>query len=263
MTDNYLTNLFSLSGKTVVATGGTGELVGAMCEGLALAGANVVLCGRNEQKAKEKIAAIQKKDADAKVSFCQVEVTKRAELEKALKAACDEFGQVDILVNGAGVNSPTPYFEISEEEMEKILNVNLKSVMIACQVFGKYFVDKNIEASIINVGSMSGITPLSKVFTYSVSKAGLLNLTQNLAREWAPQNIRVNALSPGFFPAEQNRKVLTPERVEQIMGHTPMNRFGDAEELVGATLLLASNKAGSFITGANICIDGGFAAMTI
>ena len=109
---------------------------------------------------------------------------------------------------------------------------------------------------------MSGVIPLSRVFTYSATKAAVHNLTKNLAREWATKNIRVNTLVPGFFPAEQNKKVLTPERVEQIMGHTPMNRFGEANELVGATLLLASD-AGSFVTGIEMIVDGGYAAMTI
>ena len=109
---------------------------------------------------------------------------------------------------------------------------------------------------------MSGLIPLSRVFTYSASKAAVHNLSKNLAREWATKNVRVNTLVPGFFPAEQNKKVLTPERVEQIMGHTPMNRFGNANELIGATLLLASD-AGSFMTGTEMVIDGGYAAMTI
>jgi NAD(P)-dependent dehydrogenase (short-subunit alcohol dehydrogenase family) len=106
------------------------------------------------------------------------------------------------------------------------------------------------------------VLPLSRVFTYSATKAAVHNLSKNLAREWATQNIRVNTLVPGFFPAEQNKKVLTPERVNQIMGHTPMQRFGEASELVGATLLLASG-AGSFITGIEMIVDGGYAAMTI
>ena len=109
---------------------------------------------------------------------------------------------------------------------------------------------------------MSGVLPLSRVFTYSMSKAAVHNLSKNLAREWGTRGIRVNTLVPGFFPAEQNRKVLTPERVDQIMGHTPMKRFGEAQELSGAILLLASD-AGSFITGAEILVDGGYAAMTI
>jgi NAD(P)-dependent dehydrogenase (short-subunit alcohol dehydrogenase family) len=110
---------------------------------------------------------------------------------------------------------------------------------------------------------MSGLVPLSRVFTYSASKAAVHNLSKNLAREWAPQRIRVNTLVPGFFPAEQNRKILSPERVTAILGHTPMRRFGEAAELAGATLLLASDRAGGFITGAEIVVDGGYHAMTI
>jgi NAD(P)-dependent dehydrogenase (short-subunit alcohol dehydrogenase family) len=116
--------------------------------------------------------------------------------------------------------------------------------------------------SIINLGSESAILPLSRVFTYSASKAAVHNLSKNLAREWAPKGVRVNTLVPGFFPAEQNRKVLTPERVASILGKTPMARFGEAKELIGASLLLASD-AGSFITGSEIVVDGGFAAMSI
>jgi NAD(P)-dependent dehydrogenase (short-subunit alcohol dehydrogenase family) len=174
---------------------------------------------------------------------------------------------VDILVNGAGINSARPFLDIPEEEFDQIMMVNVKTVFLACQVFGRYFVERakreGVGASIINMGSMAGLTPLSRVFTYSMSKAAVHNLTKNLAREWASLGIRVNALVPGFFPAEQNRKVLTPERVASIMGHTPMGRFGEALELVGATLLLASDRAGAFITGSEIVIDGGFNAMSI
>ena len=149
-----------------------------------------------------------------------------------------------------------------EDEYDWIFKINMKAVFLACQVFGKYLVDRNQGGSIINVGSMSGIVPLSRVFTYSATKAAVHNISKNLAREWAPLNIRVNTLVPGFFPAEQNKKVLTPERVGQILGHTPMDRFGEAGELVGATLLLASD-AGSFVTGTEMVVDGGYAAMTI
>jgi NAD(P)-dependent dehydrogenase (short-subunit alcohol dehydrogenase family) len=170
-------------------------------------------------------------------------------------------GKIDILVNGAGVNSPTPFLDITDEELDRIISINLKSVMVACQVFGRLMLASG-GGSIINVGSMSGIIPLSRVFTYSATKAAVHNLSKNLAREWAAQGLRVNTLVPGFFPAEQNRKVLTPERVASIMGHTPMKRFGEARELIGATLLLAS-EAGSFITGTELVVDGGFASMTI
>ena len=107
---------------------------------------------------------------------------------------------------------------------------------------------------------MSGVVPISRVFTYSITKAAVHNLSKNLAREWAQTGVRVNTLVPGFFPAEQNRKILTPDRIASIMGHTPMNRFGDAEELIGATLFLASDKAASFVTGSEIVVDGGFSS---
>jgi NAD(P)-dependent dehydrogenase (short-subunit alcohol dehydrogenase family) len=124
-------------------------------------------------------------------------------------------------------------------------------------------VDRGEGGSIINISSASSGPPLSKVFTYSITKAGVNNLTQFLAREWAPHLVRVNAVAPGFFPAEQNRKLLTEERVASIMGHTPMARFGEAEELSGAVVWLASEKASGFVTGAVIRVDGGFTAMTI
>jgi len=190
------------------------------------------------------------------------EVDKRDQLEKLLADVVEKSGKVDVLINGAGMNSATPFLEIPEEEWDRIYEVNIKGVFLACQVFGKYFVDRGEGGSIINVGSMSGVIPLSRVFTYSTTKAAVHNLSKNLAREWAEQNIRVNTLVPGFFPAEQNKKVLTPERVGQIMGHTPMNRFGEAKELIGATILLASD-AGSFMTGTETVVDGGYAAMTI
>jgi NAD(P)-dependent dehydrogenase (short-subunit alcohol dehydrogenase family) len=190
-------------------------------------------------------------------------VTSKAELEALRHAVLQRSGRIDIVVNGAGVNSATPFFEISEDEFERIVRVNLQSVMLGCQIFGKYLVERGQGGAIINLGSMSGVVPLSRVFTYSATKGAVHNLTLNLAREWAPHRVRVNVLVPGFFPAEQNRKVLTPDRVTAIMGHTPMKRFGEARELIGATLLLASDAAGSFITGEELIVDGGYHAMTI
>ncbi|MGB1929459.1 MAG: SDR family oxidoreductase [Mariniblastus sp.] len=260
MSKTYLESLFSLSGKTAVVIGGTGELCGAMAEGLASAGAKVVLVGRSEEKAKARIEKIEAVGGSAVFESCEVD--SKSALESLLERVLKQFGSIDILVNGAGTNSATPFLEIPEDEYDRIFRINMKGVFLACQVFGRYFVERNEGGSIINVGSMSGVIPLSRVFTYSATKAAVHNISKNLAREWAPLNIRVNTLVPGFFPAEQNKKVLTPERVEQIMGHTPMNRFGDAAELVGATLLLAGD-AGSFITGTEMVVDGGYAAMTI
>lgn len=257
---DYLNSLFSLKGKTAVVIGGTGELCGAMAEGLAGAGANVVLVGRSQEKAEARMAAIEKLGGTS--SFIKCDVSSKESLEALAAEISEKFGGTDILVNGAGVNSPTPFLEIPEDELDWIMNVNFKALFSACQVFGKSMLEAGNGGSIINLGSMSGLIPLSRVFTYSASKAAVHNISKNLAREWATENIRVNTLVPGFFPAEQNKKVLSPDRVNSIMGHTPMKRFGTSNELIGATLLLASG-AGSFMTGTEIIVDGGYASMTI
>lgn len=259
-TSDYLSSLFSLQGKVAVVIGGTGELCGAMAEGLAGAGAEVVLVGRNEEKASVRLAKIHA--GGGKAYFVATEASDKSQLQQLLDTVLKRSGRVDIVVNGAGVNSPTPYLEIAEEEFDRIMDINVKSVFLGCQVFGKYLVENGAGGSIINLGSMSALVPLSRVFTYSASKAAVHNLSKNLAREWATKKVRVNVIVPGFFPAEQNRKVLTPERVASIMGHTPAKRFGEPKELIGATLLLAS-EAGSFITGSEIVVDGGYHAMTI
>ncbi len=256
----YLHSVFNLENKVAVVIGGTGELCGAMAEGLAAAGAETVLVGRSVTKAAARLAKIEA--AGGKAYFEQVDVNSKASIQALLDNVIAKSGKVDILVNGAGVNSPTPIFDIEEDEFDSILNTNLKAVLFASQIFGKYLVERGEGGSIINIGSMSGIIPLSRVFTYSATKAAVHNLSKNLAREWAEQKVRVNTIVPGFFPAEQNKKVLNPERIASIMGHTPANRFGEAQELIGATLLLASD-AGSFMNGSEIVVDGGYASMTI
>ncbi|HVZ47797.1 MAG TPA: SDR family oxidoreductase [Gemmatimonadaceae bacterium] len=258
---DYLTQMFGLTGKVAVVIGGTGELCGAMAEGLAGAGAEVVLVGRNAAKAQARLDRITA--AGGKAWFFSAEATNKAELEGLRDAVLQRSGRIDVVVNGAGINSATPFFAITEEEFDRILRVNVKGVFLGCQVFGRYLVERGQGGSIINLGSMSGIVPLSRVITYSASKGAVHNLSLNLAREWAPARVRVNVLVPGFFPAEQNRKVLTPDRVTAILGHTPMRRFGEARELIGATLLLAADAAGSFITGEELIVDGGYHAMTI
>lgn len=258
---DFLTSLFSLDGKVAVVIGGTGELCGAMAEGLANAGAEVVIVGRNEEKGNARVARID--TAGGRAWFYAAEATSKSELEGLLGAVLQRSGGVDIVVNGAGINSATPFFDIDEEEFDRIVRVNIKGIFFGCQVFGNHLVTAGRGGSIINVGSMSGVVPLSRVFTYSATKSAVHNLSLNLAREWAPHRVRVNVLVPGFFPAEQNRKILQPDRVASILGHTPMARFGEARELVGATILLASDSAGSFITGEELIVDGGFHAMTI
>jgi NAD(P)-dependent dehydrogenase (short-subunit alcohol dehydrogenase family) len=258
---NYLKDLFGLQDKTAVIIGGTGELCGTMAVGLARAGAEVVLGGRIPEKAEKRLAEIE--SHGGKGYFVPVDVTSRESLQNLLDTVLKRSGQVDILINGAGINSPTPFLDVPEDEYQRIIDTNLSAVFRACQVFGRYFVDDGRAASIINLGSISGLNPLSRVFTYSLSKAAVHNLTRNLAREWADKDIRVNTLVPGFFPAEQNRKILDESRVLDILRNTPASRFGNAEELIGATILLASNNAGSFITGTEMIVDGGFNAMRI
>ena len=258
---SYLETLFNLKGKVAVVIGGTGELCGYMAQGLAEAGADIVLVGRSEEKAKARMSKIEA--VGSKAYFVSTDLSSKEAVERIFSETMALTGSVDILINGAGVNSPTPALEITPEEFQNILHVNLTATLMACQTFAKHWLDEGKAGSIINLGSISGLNPLSRVFSYSASKAAVHNLSKNLAREWAPHNIRVNTLVPGFFPAEQNKKVLDESRVASIMNHTPMDRFGKPEELIGATLLLASGNAGGFITGHEMVVDGGFNAMSI
>ena len=256
----YLLDLFNLDGRRAAVVGGGGVLAGAMSLALARAGAKVAVLDLNLQAAESRAGEIAKLGAGALA--LKVDVARRADLEAASAAIDKAWGGTDILINAPGLNSGTPFFEITEEEWDRLIAVDLKGVFLACQVFGKGMVERR-RGSIINISSASSGPPLSKVFTYSVAKGGVNQVTQFLAREWATAGVRVNALVPGFFPAEQNRKLLTPERTAQIMAHTPMKRFGEAEELLGAVLWLASDRASGFVTGALVRVDGGYLAMTI
>jgi NAD(P)-dependent dehydrogenase (short-subunit alcohol dehydrogenase family) len=256
---SFLEEQFSLKDEVAVVTGGTGELCGAMARAFAQAGAKVAIVGRDAAKAEKLLEAIRKADGEA--VFLPADVTKKVDLDRVAAETVKRFGTITIAINGAGTNSPTPFLDITDEEMQRILETNYKSVVFGCQVFGKELIDRRQGGTIINITSMAAIRPLSRVFTYSATKAAVLNLTMNLAREWAPHGIRVNALSPGFFPAEQNRKILQPERVAKILAHTPMNRFGEARELMGPIVFLAARKAGSFVTGCHLTVDGGFSSM--
>jgi NAD(P)-dependent dehydrogenase (short-subunit alcohol dehydrogenase family) len=258
---SLIENLFSLAGKTAVVVGGGGVLAGEIAMGLAGAGADVVVADLNEANAERNARAIC--DRGHRALACRADVTRKADIQGILDATLANFGGVDIVLNAAGINSATPFLEIQETEWEHILDVDLRSVFLACQVFGKAMVQGGKGGSIINISSASSDPPLSKVFTYSVAKGGVNQITKFLANEFAPYRVRVNAIQPGFFPAEQNRKILTEERVASIMNHTPMRRFGAPSELVGAALYLASEKASSFVTGSIVRVDGGFGAMTI
>ncbi len=260
MASEFLGSLFGLESQVAVVIGGTGVLCGAMATGLAQAGATVVVAGRDPEKGAARVAEIE--GLGGRAEFRPVDVMERDSIESLLASAIATHGRVDMLVNGAGVNSASPYFEARDEDWDRVIDSNLKAVHWGCQVFGKQMAAVG-SGSILNVASVSSHLPLSRVFAYSASKAAVVNLTQNVARELAPMGVRVNALAPGFFPAEQNRKILDPARVDKILAQTPMGRFGEPEELVGATLLLLSKAAGRFITGATYYVDGGFTAMRL
>lgn len=258
---NYVQEMFNLDGSVAAVIGGGGVLAGEMAHGLARAGADIAILDLNTENAEKMAESIR--HIGVKAIPITVNATSKTDLINAEQEISAKLGTVDILINAPGINSSTPFFDITEEEYEKIMNVNLKSMVLACQIFAKKMIENNIKGSIINFSSASSGPPLSRVFTYSVSKAGVNNLTQFLANEWATKNVRVNAIAPGFFPAEQNRKILTPDRVADIMRHTPMDRFGEADELIGAAIWLASYRASSFVTGAIIRVDGGYTAKTI
>ncbi len=261
MSQQYLQELFGLDGKTAVVIGATGVLGGAIAEGLAQAGANVVVAGRNAERGEDRVKAIEA--LGGRAVFVEVDATSSESHGALLGATLKRFGTADILVNCAGVNKADEYFDIQQEDFDRILTGNLTATHLGCQVFGKHMSESEAGGAILNIGSASSGVPLSRVYAYSASKAAVVNLTKNVARELAPHGVRVNVLCPGFIPAEQNRKILTKERVESIMRHTPMDRFGEPHELIGAVLLLVSPVAGSFITGADYYVDGGFTAMTI
>jgi NAD(P)-dependent dehydrogenase (short-subunit alcohol dehydrogenase family) len=259
---SYLDELFTLDGKVAVTIGAGGVLGGAMATALGRAGARVAVLDLIPEAATAQADAIYSA-AGVDAMGIGADATSESDLRGALERIVEKWGRVDILLNAPGINSGTPVFEITREEWDRILAVNLTSYFLASQVFGRRMVEQGEGGSIINVSSASSGPPLSKVFTYSITKAGINNMTQFLAREWAPHKVRVNAVAPGFFPAEQNRKLLTEERTAAIIGHTPMGRFGEADELAGAVVWLAAEAASSFVTGTLIRVDGGFTAMTI
>ena len=260
MSVDYLPQLFNLSNKVAVVIGGGGHLCGSMAFSLAKAGVRVAVLDKEIKKAETVAEQINLSASDALP--LSIDVTRKEDHEKCRDKILENFGSIDILINGAGINAPTPFFDITVEQWQTILDSHIIGTMLGCQVFGAHMLEKE-NGSIINISSASAGPPLSKAFAYSVAKAGVKNLTQNLAREWAPKHVRVNALRPGFFPTEWSMKnFIDDERKLSILGHTPMGRFGKPEELTGAILWLASDASG-FVTGSEVTVDGGFSCMTI
>jgi NAD(P)-dependent dehydrogenase (short-subunit alcohol dehydrogenase family) len=267
-------DLFNLDNEVAVVLGGTGVLCGAMAEALAAFGARVAVLGRNEARGQERVRTIEA--AGGKAFFQSADALDRDSLARARDAVVKQWGAVTVLVNGAGGNKQEAtiapggdFCKLPLEGWQHVFDLNLVGgCLLPCQVFGEIMVAAR-RGSVINIASMASILPLSRVVAYSASKAAVLNLTKFLAREWATRGVRVNAISPGFFPAEQNRAMLLKpdgsytERGGQIIGHTPMARFGEAQELAGAVVWLAAPRASSFVTGQNIVVDGGFSSVTI
>jgi len=267
-------NLFHLTDEVAVVIGGTGVLGGELAAGLAASGAKVVVAGRHAGRGAERANAITQ--AGGTAAFIEADASSKDSLKNLLAGALECFGTPTVLVNAAGGNDPRVtvnaekrFEDIAAGDWAASFDLNLTSgVLLPCQVFGPVMVSAK-KGSIINIASVSAHLPLSRVVAYSAAKAAVLNLTQFLSREWAPHCVRVNSLTPGFFPAEQNRALLfnpdgsPTERAALILSHTPMRRFGSAEELVGAAVFLASPLAASFVTGIDLRVDGGFLSQTI
>ncbi len=266
--------LFDLTGEVAVVIGATGVLGGALAEGLAQAGATVAVLGRNAERGAARVKAIEAQGGKAR--FFSADAMQRETLRAAHQEIGATLGAPTILLNAAGGNDPkvtvTPersFEQISIDDWRANFDLNLVGgVLLPCQEFGPGMLARG-KGSVINIASVSAHIPLSRVVAYSASKAAVLSLTQFLAREWARQGVRVNSITPGFFPAEQNKRLLFNEdgtptpRGQAIFAHTPMGRFGTPNELVGAAVFLASSKASGFITATDIRVDGGFLSQTI
>lgn len=269
--------------KVIVITGGGGVLCSTMARGLAEAGASVALMNRNVKTSEPVAAAIR--EAGGKAIVVSVDVLLRESLDAARKVVVDEFGGIDVLINGAGGNQPgatasreraqpgdlepdsegTTFFDLDMDGFRSVLDVNMMGTVRATQAFAREIARRG-GGSVLNISSMSAFKPLTKVAGYSAAKAAVSNFTQWLAVHLAPLKIRVNAIAPGFFLTEQNRFLLTDEatgeltaRGQTIIAHTPMGRFGEPEDLLGATLWLVSEGA-AFTTGIVVPVDGGFSA---
>jgi NAD(P)-dependent dehydrogenase (short-subunit alcohol dehydrogenase family) len=269
-----MNNLFDLTGEVAVVIGATGVLGGALAEGLAGAGAVIAVLGRNRERGEACVQRIIAAGGQARFFFA--DACDRGTLGKAHAEIEARLGPPAILINGAGgndakvtVTADLQFGQITADDWRSSFDMNLVGgALVPCQEFGSAMATRG-RGSIINIASVSAHLPLSRVVAYSAAKAAVLNLTQFLAREWAPKGVRVNSITPGFFPAEQNKALLfNPDgspsvRAQAILGHTPMARFGESNELVGAAIFLASSRASSFVTGSDLRVDGGYLCQTI
>jgi NAD(P)-dependent dehydrogenase (short-subunit alcohol dehydrogenase family) len=246
-----------LSSKTAVVIGGTSGIGLALARGLAEAGANVIPTGRRAELVKSAAEEVKRLGRGTLVQVC--DVTDRGSIQDLLRAASTEFGSIQILVNCAGRTKRTPTLDVAIDEWNAILETNLTGTLLGCQVFGRHMIDKGY-GRIINIASLSSFVGLYEVAAYGASKAAVASLTKSLAVEWAGRGVCVNAITPGLFRTDLTTALLdgTPRGKEFLM-RTPMRRFGNVDELVGAAVFLASDSA-SFVTGHVLVVDGGFLA---
>lgn len=250
-------SLFDLSGRVAVVTGGTTGLGHAIAVGLAEAGADVVPSSRRLEQVG--IVASEIESLGRKSMRVTSDVLDRASVQTLHDAVLTEFGKVDILVNAAGVTHKSPTLEESEAEWSRVIETNLTGTLRACQIFGATMAKAGY-GRIINIASLTTSLGFYQVAAYSASKAAVGSLTKVLAIELAQNGVNVNAIAPGVFPTPLNKSlILGTPRGEELLLRTPMRRFGEAKELVGAAVFLAS-EAASFVTGEIVAVDGGFLA---
>ena len=270
---SFLDDLFGLEGKAAVVAGGAGVIGTVMSKALLRAGAKVIIWDYSQAYIDEALEHLKTIAQEPEfVIGIRVDTGTEKEVADALKISVTTFGPPEILINAVGGNigkAPIPETEI--DQFEKVLHLNLiAGLMVPTKIVTAFWIENKIKGTIINLTSMASYNPLSGVWAYDAAKAGVLNLTQGAANELAPHGIRVNAIAPGFFLGKQNRALLVDQetgeytqRGQAVIDHTPFGRFGEAEELVGVTLFLASQKASGFVTGISIPVDGGYLAFNI